>query len=136
MSILLPASVYAGQVAGKFGVDELLDDWVVIALLAIFSLAGGVGAIFIKTDADEFVMYPRFAKVFIGFWLGISVGLGVYKYYGVNVYLLLTLVLVAASLGSALLVFYMRWFADPDTRRRFRDKLNKFADLNDEKDAS
>lgn len=136
ISVLMPISVYAGQIAGKFGVDELLEDWVVIVLLAIFSLAGGIGSVFIKTDADEFITSPRFLKIFIGFWLGLSVGLAIYNYYGVSVYMLLTIVLVASSLGAAILVFYMRWFADPNTGRKFKEKIERTLDLERDKDAS
>lgn len=132
----IPISVYAGKVVEKtFGLDELVADWVVIVILAIFSLAGGIGSNFIHTDADEFVSNPKIAKAFIGFFLGLSVGLALYNYYGLSVYVLLAPVLIVASLGSAILVFYMRWFSAPETRKQMENKLNNlpiFKDKNNE----
>lgn len=123
VSILVPFSAYAGQTVGKFGIEELMDSSVVIAIVALFSLMGGIASTGIKTDADEFIHHPFFYKCFIGFWLGIGVGMGVYTAYSVSVFLLLVPVLIASSLGSAIMVFYMRWFADPQTRRKLRAKL-------------
>lgn len=121
----IPISVYAGKALDKtFGLNDLFADSVVIAILAVFSLAGGVGSNFIHTDADEFVRNPKFAKVFIGFFLGLSVGLALYNYYGLSVYVLLAPVLIVSSLGSAILVFYMRWFSAPETRKKMTEKLN------------
>ncbi len=121
----IPISVYAGKAVDKtFGLNDLFADSVVIAILAVFSLAGGVGSNFIHTDADEFVRNPKFAKTFIGFFLGLSVGLALYNYYGLSVYVLLAPVLIVSSLGSAILVFYMRWFSAPETRKKMTEKLN------------
>lgn len=121
----IPISVYAGKAVDKtFGLNDLFADSVVIAILAVFSLAGGVGSNFIHTDADEFVRNPKFAKAFIGFFLGLSVGLALYNYYGLSVYVLLAPVLIVSSLGSAILVFYMRWFSAPETRKKMTEKLN------------
>ena len=121
----IPISVYAGKALDKtFGLNDLFADSVVIAILAVFSLAGGVGSNFIHTDADEFVRNPKFAKAFIGFFLGLSVGLALYNYYGLSVYVLLAPVLIVSSLGSAILVFYMRWFSAPETRKKMTEKLN------------
>lgn len=121
----IPISVYAGKALDKtFGLNDLFADSVVIAILAVFSLAGGVGSNFIHTDADEFVRNPKFAKAFIGFFLGLSVGLAIYNYYGLSVYVLLAPVLIVSSLGSAILVFYMRWFSAPETRKKMTEKLN------------
>lgn len=125
LTAVIPMTVYAGQKVGKFGAEELLEDGVVIGIVALFSLVGGMGAMFIKTDADEFVAHPKIAKVFIGFWLGIAVGLGIFNWYDISVYLLLAPVFIASSLGSAILVFYMRWFSDPKTSRKFKDKLEQ-----------
>lgn len=124
-AVTMPVTVLAGRVAPKFGVSELVNDSVVIALVALFSLAGGVAATGIHTDADEFVSSPRIYKIFIGFWLGLGFGLGVYFKYSIGVYILLAPVFIASSLGSAILVFYMRWFADPKTRRKFRAKIEE-----------
>lgn len=121
----IPISVYAGKAVDKtFGLNDLFADSIVIAILAVFSLAGGVGSNFIHTDADEFVRNPKFAKAFIGFFLGLSVGLALYNYYGLSVYVLLAPVLIVSSLGSAILVFYMRWFSAPETRKKMTEKLN------------
>lgn len=121
----IPVSVMAGQKIDKaFGVSDLVADWVVILILAIFSLAGGIGSNFIHTDADEFVSHPRFAKGFIGFFLGLATGLALYNYYGLSVYMLLTPVLIVSSLGSAIFVFYMRWFSSPETQKQLSDKLH------------
>lgn len=125
ISIFMPISVYAGQTVGKFGVEELMDSGVIIAIVALFSLMGGIAATGIKTDADEFMHYPFFYKCFAGFWLGIGVGMAVYVLYSVSVFLLLVPVFVSASLGSAIMVFYMRWFADPQTRKKLRAKIEK-----------
>lgn len=100
-----------------------MDSGVVIAIVALFSLMGGISSTGIKTDADEFVHYPFFYKCFIGFWVGIGVGMGVYTAYSVSVFFLLVPVFIASSLGSAIMVFYMRWFADPQTRKKLRAKL-------------
>lgn len=123
-ALTMPVTVLAGKIAPKFGVAELVSDSVVIALIALFSLMGGIGAVFIKTDADEFVRHPELAKVFIGFWFGLGLGLGVYYYYAIPIYVLLAPVFMVSALGSAILVFYMQWFSDPKTRRELRDKLN------------
>lgn len=121
---LMPSLVWAGQIIdNKFGQDDLINDRFVIGMIAIFSLVGSIGSIFIKTDADEFVRYPNLAKVFIGFFLGIAVGLGIYKYYGLSVYLLLAPVFVISSLGSAILVFYMRYLSDPNTKSKLIRKV-------------
>ena len=132
LAVSLPASVYAGQSVGRFGADELLEDAVVIAIVAVFALAGGIGAMFIRTDADEFVLHPKFAKVFIGFWLGVAVGLAIFNWYNISVYLLLVPVIISSSLGSAILVFYMRWFSDPKTSRKFKDKIEQKLGIEDE----
>lgn len=124
------ASAYAGQQIDKtFGLDNLLADWVVIAIIAVFSLSGGVGSNFIKTDADEFVSHAAFAKTFIGFFLGLAVGLTLYGYYNLSVYLLTIPVIVSSSLGCAILVFYMRWFSSPETQKKMREKLNRASKL-------
>lgn len=124
----IPISVYAGKAVDKtFGLNDLFADSVVIAILAVFSLAGGVGSNFIHTDADEFIRNPNFTKAFIGFFLGIAVGLLLYGYYGLSVYVLLVPVLIVSSLGSAIWVFYMRWFASPATRKKMTEKLNGIA---------
>ena len=129
----MPVTVLAGRVAPKFGVTELISDSVVIGLLAIFSLMGGIGAVFIKTDADEFVRHPGIAKVFIGFWFGLGLGLGVYYYYAIPIYILLAPVFMMSALGSAILVFYMQWFSDPKTRRELRAKINGITGLDGKK---
>lgn len=124
----IPISVYAGKAVDKtFGLNDLFADSVVIAILAVFSLAGGVGSNFIHTDADEFIRNPNFAKAFIGFFLGLSIGLALYNYYGLSVYVLLAPVLIVSSLGSAILVFYMRWFSAPDTQKKLNEKINGIA---------
>lgn len=124
-ALLMPVTVFAGKVSAKFGVTELANDSVVIALIALFSLMGGIAATGIHTDADEFVSSPKVYKIFIGFWIGLGFGLGVYFKYSIGVYVLLAPVFIASSLGSAILVFYMRWFADPKTRRKFRNKIEE-----------
>lgn len=125
MSLVWPMSVFAGQVTGTFGADELLADSVVIAIVALFSLMGGVAASCIKTDADEYVTSPRVTKVFIGFWVGIASGLGIYTKYKLSVYLLLLPVFVTSSLGVVIMVFYMQYFADPATRKALREKIDE-----------
>lgn len=125
MSLVWPMSVFAGKVTGTFGADELLADSVVIAIVALFSLMGGVAATFIKTDADEFVSSHRVAKVFIGFWVGIASGLGIYTKYKLSVYMLLFPVLATASLGSVIMVFYMQYLSDPATRKALREKIDE-----------
>lgn len=133
--ISVPVSVFAGQkMDNAFGVSNLINDWVVIAILAVFSLAGGIGSNFIKTDADEFVSNPKFAKSFIGFFLGLAVGLALYNYYGLSVYVLLIPVLIVSSLGSAILVFYMRWFSSPETQKQLNEKLRNIPILKNKDD--
>lgn len=124
----IPISVYAGKAVDRtFGLDDIIADWVVISVLSVFSLAGGIGSNFIHTDADEFVRNPKFAKAFIGFFLGLGSGLALYNYYGLSVYVLLIPVLIISSLGSAILVFYMRWFSAPETRKKLGEKLDSFS---------
>lgn len=126
MCLVWPVSVFAGQVvAVKFGADELFADSVIIAIVSLFSLMGGVGATFIKTDADEFVSHPHIAKIFIGFWMGVAAGLGIYAKYKLSVYLLLFPVLATASLGSVIMVFYMQYLSDPATRKALRQKIDE-----------
>ena len=127
----IPLSVWAGQKADNaFGLNDLFADSVVIGVIAFFSLCGGIGSMFIKTDADEFVSHPRFAKTFIGLVLGLAFGLMIYKYYGLSLYVILLPILVVSSLGSAILVFYMRWFSSPETSRKFREKIEQTIGMN------
>lgn len=133
--LFVPVSVFAGQkIDNAFGVSNLINDWVVIAILSFFSLAGGIGSNFIKTDADEFVSNPRFAKSFIGFIVGIAIGMSLYNFYGLSVYVLLIPVLIASSLGSAIFVFYMRWFSSQETQKHLSDKLRNIPFLRNKDD--
>lgn len=130
----IPVSVWAGQKTDNaFGFNELIADGVVIIIIAVFSLAGGFASMFIKTDADEFVTNPRFAKIFIGLFLGLAFGLTIYNYYGLSIYTILVPILIVSSLGSAILVFYMRWFSSPETSRKFREKLESKIGINHDK---
>ncbi|QHJ83836.1 MAG: hypothetical protein [Bacteriophage sp.] len=130
---LMPSLVWASQIIdNKFGQDDLINDRFVIGMIAIFSLVGSIGSIFIKTDADEFIKYPNLAKIFIGFFLGIAVGLGIYKYYGLSIYLLLAPVFVIASLGSAILVFYMRYLSDPKMKSKLTKKIDEKLGLSED----
>ena len=125
ISMFIPYTVFAAtEIQNSFGVDDLMNDWLLILFLAIFALAGGIASNFIKTDADEFVIKPLFTKTFVGFFLGISVGLLLNKHYNLSVYVLLMPVLIVSSLGSAILVFYMRYFGSPETRKRMAEKLD------------
>lgn len=133
--LFVPVSVFAGQkMDNAFGVSNLVSDWVVIAVLSVFSLAGGIGSNFIKTDADEFVSHPRFAKSFIGFIVGLAIGLSLYNHYELSVYVLLIPVLISSSLGSAIFVFYMRWFSSQETQKKLGDKLRSISFLKNKDD--
>lgn len=132
---IVPSLVWAGQIVdNKFGQDELISDRFVILMISIFSLAGSIGSTFIKTDADEFLSNPKLSKIFIGFFLGLAVGLGIYKYYGLSIYLLLAPVFIIASLGSAILVFYMRYLSDPNTKSKLIQKVEQKLGLGENKE--
>lgn len=133
MFTLIPTMVWAGQVLdNKFGQDELINDRFIIMMIALSSFFGSIGATFIKTDADEFVRYPVLAKIIIGSFFGTFAGLGLFKYYGLNVYLLLAPVFIISSLGSAILVFYMRYLSDPRTKSKLIQKVEQKLGLDQE----
>lgn len=125
--VVMPVYVHAAKDVGHFGLDDLLGDSVVISILALFASFGGFLAMFVRTEADEFVTFPKVFKVLAGFALGVTVGMALYNDYGLSIYLILPVVIVTGTLGAPIVVYYVRWFCNPKTQKMFEEKLDDLA---------
>lgn len=114
---LLPASVYASQMAQKQA--QFLEDWS-LALVAFSLCAGAWTARFIPTSVDNQIVGGTWAKLFIGLSSGTFATVGLSQQYpNLTLFDLIFPAYLLAAIGTPVMVYAISIASDAETYSAF-----------------